>query len=319
METKRKRRMEKRKADTESSTSPQRNKLAKVDKSAGAEFDVLRQLMQAAPEDVGNIDAEFEAHFEKIATYLMNSAAMDVNGHRFRLVEIEFYLTGGAHPDPFTHCDEDQKTCGEWYFHKQNGKAYKSGTYKGLDLTFGAPNKCHGGILIRAIQSSNDHTSKIIEGPCMVVNKILELAKAESIEELVGRKNYTHSVYPEDSILRLVPETQKHVVPILKSPRVGLTLKNPTKPRIQYLMKDYRYLNVPDQMQKGKIFIILSLYENKYSAEKISQVTKTKIPVVQKYIDFYEKNKHGVSYFGGKSLDGVEDLCSIFSALRKNK
>jgi len=73
-------------------------------------------------------------------------------------------------------------------------------------------------------------------------------------------------------------------------------------------MKDYRYLNVPDQMSKGKPFIILSMYENKHTIDKIAQVTKTKAANIQRYVDLYEKNKHEVSYFGGKALSTVEDL-----------
>lgn len=94
--------------------------------------------MEMAPEEVGSTDAEFQAHFDKIAALLFSSAALVVNNtHRFRLVEIEFYLKGGEHQDIFAHCDKAQLTCGEWYFHK-TGNAYRSGNYKGLDITFGA-------------------------------------------------------------------------------------------------------------------------------------------------------------------------------------
>jgi hypothetical protein len=41
--------------------------------------------------------------------------------------------------DPFSHCDAMQQTCAQWYFHKTGGK-YRSGTYKGLDVTFGIEN-----------------------------------------------------------------------------------------------------------------------------------------------------------------------------------
>jgi len=68
----------------------------------------------------------------------MNSVSLVVNSiYRFRLVEIEFYLKGGKHNDIFTHCNKDQLSCGEWYFHKQK-EGYKGGSYKGLDITFGA-------------------------------------------------------------------------------------------------------------------------------------------------------------------------------------
>jgi len=37
-----------------------------------------------------------------------------------------------------------------WYFHRYGSKGYKSGTYKGLDITFGQ-DSMYGGILIRSI------------------------------------------------------------------------------------------------------------------------------------------------------------------------
>lgn len=57
-------------------------------------------------------------------------------GKRFRIVEIEFYLVGGVHDDVFTHQDKQQMTSCQWYFHKTGGQ-YRSGNYKGLDITFG--------------------------------------------------------------------------------------------------------------------------------------------------------------------------------------
>lgn len=93
--------------------------------------------MGLSPDEIGSTDADFHGHFDRIADLLMNSVAMVVNNqHRYRLVEIEFYLNGGKHPDVFTHSCKDQQTCGEWYFHKMNG-TYKGGSYKGLDITFG--------------------------------------------------------------------------------------------------------------------------------------------------------------------------------------
>ncbi len=77
----------------------------------------------------------------------MNEYLLTVNGdYKYRISEIEFYYNdlvdgkkGAAaiHPDTFTHGDEMQRLSGQWYFHKMNGKSYKVGTYKGLDLAFG--------------------------------------------------------------------------------------------------------------------------------------------------------------------------------------
>ena len=65
------------------------------------------------------------------------------------MCEIEFYLNTKEHQDTFTHGDQMQHENAKWYFHKVGG-TYKSGSYKGLDLSFGK-HSAIGGILIRAL------------------------------------------------------------------------------------------------------------------------------------------------------------------------
>jgi len=105
----------------------------------------------------------------------------------YRVSEIEFYFNDySVHKDTFTHGDEMQKHTGRWYFHKQNGMAFKSGTYKGLDLAIGKGEKAVGGILFRAMmpvrvtQKDNGFKAEpsstkadFIEGPCLLVDRIL--------------------------------------------------------------------------------------------------------------------------------------------------
>lgn len=69
----------------------------------------------------------------------------------FRVCEIEFYLNCEGHTDTFTHGDAMQRLNAKWYFHKMGG-SYKSGSYKGLDLTFGRPEiKATAGCLLRSL------------------------------------------------------------------------------------------------------------------------------------------------------------------------
>eukprot|EP01129_Flabellula_baltica_P013952 TRINITY_DN6586_c0_g1_i1.p1 TRINITY_DN6586_c0_g1~~TRINITY_DN6586_c0_g1_i1.p1 ORF type:complete len:160 (-),score=26.54 TRINITY_DN6586_c0_g1_i1:415-828(-) len=82
---------------------------------------------------------EYKPLFRDITTYLMNSVAIHAGDSVYRIAELEIYYSGGAHIDTFTHCDPYQQSCGEWYFHRK-GKTYKSGSYKGLDITFGEAN-----------------------------------------------------------------------------------------------------------------------------------------------------------------------------------
>jgi len=71
---------------------------------------------------------------------------------KHRIVEIEFYYKDSkVYIDPFCHGDEQQKMGGTFYFHRQNGKGYKGGSFKGMDIAFGDKDAV-GGILIRAVQ-----------------------------------------------------------------------------------------------------------------------------------------------------------------------
>ena len=65
-----------------------------------------------------------------------------------------------------------QTSCGVWYFHRKGG-TYKSGSFKGMDLACGDKDKnVFAGLLLRAVLDPSD---KLIEGPCLVVDKILEM------------------------------------------------------------------------------------------------------------------------------------------------
>ncbi len=82
------------------------------------------------------------------------------------------------------------------------GGNYKSGTYKGLDLTFGIPDRSIGGILIRSlmpvsVEKDGDVIKVIggskdtfIEGPCNCVNKILQETCGKDIKDLVAMAEF---------------------------------------------------------------------------------------------------------------------------------
>jgi len=134
----------------------------------------------------------FEDRFVEISDHLLNTVALVINGKRYRFTELEYYFTSSTHNDPFTHCDDVQYTLANWYFHR-SGKSYKSGSYKGLDISIGNSEKEAGGILIRSIESL-DGTASVVCGPSKTVDKILELCKAEQnvkgfVEEHLKKKS----------------------------------------------------------------------------------------------------------------------------------
>lgn len=148
------------------------------------------------------------------------------------------------------------------------------------------------------------------------MDQVLKQTGAEQIVNLVKQADFTNTIFSDKSVLRVVPAKQKVVRNLIRTPRVGLTLKKIDQERPKYLMRDYRYLNIPEQMSKGKPYIILALHRAGKSSQEISDITKTKAPVVKRYVELYEGNKHAPEYFLGKTLN-TEAMCEIYAACRK--
>jgi 3-methyladenine DNA glycosylase Mpg len=126
---------------------------------------------------------------QKIADAILNSYILMVDGKEYRVAEIEFYIKTdfqeNGHVDSYTHGDPNQKRFAKWYFHRYPNGSYKGGTYKGLDLTLGNK-KTYFGVLIRAIY--DEDTGTIVEGPCKVVNKILEHYNCTDVAQYMNDK-----------------------------------------------------------------------------------------------------------------------------------
>jgi hypothetical protein len=143
------------------------------------------------------------------------------------------------------------------------GGAYKSGSYKGLDLTFGKPDiEAVGGILLRSLMPvtvenldgklivTGGSKEAFIEGPCNCVNRILEETCNPSdvgIKELVGMPEFSLDAFDSKSNFHLICENvQMKKREIIKSARVGLTLKKMDEHRPGYWLADYRSVSHPE-------------------------------------------------------------------------
>ena len=156
-----------------------------------------------------------------------------IKGISYRITEIEFYINSENHKDPYVHQQAEQKTCGNWYFHRYSNGTYKNGTWKGFDLTLGNEST-YFGVLIRGIYSDE---SGHIEGPCRVVNHILKCYECESIDEftnndLLSSTNNKHSLILVDRNKDIFDDNN-----VYHGPRVGL---NKTKDSYWSEVK-YRY------------------------------------------------------------------------------
>lgn len=205
----------------------------------------------------------------------------------YRIVELEYYYSSLSHPDPYVHLDPHQSFWLCWYFHRQNGKSYKGGTYKGLDISIGdigspidhpgKENKGAGGLLIRSIM--NIETGEVIQGPCKVVNELLHQPNSDSlsVHDLVSELQ--NSALSDSLPVRIESQntltfqrikSNGHM--ILRSPRVGLTFRrvSPIQGR-DYLMAPYRYTysNIDYKANKALLSILKSNL-NKFSPRKFN-------------------------------------------------
>jgi len=216
-----------------------------------------------------------------------------INNQPHRLAEIEFYCNGHKHKDEFAHGSDLQKTRGKWYFHMV-GQSYKAGSFKGLDLTFGDDNLI-GGILLRSIQPIG---GDLVEGPSLLVDHVLSTTSFSKIEDLVksfdlsaehlDQSSKTHPMFVGVTEVDLPFLPKKDVV---KSARVGLTLKRFKEGKEAYLGRGYRYMINPDTIKKGKHYTIVGLHKQGKSPEEIAKIAKSPKGTVEKYIASYEKGK----------------------------
>jgi hypothetical protein len=250
--------------------------------------------------------------FQRIAELLLRRTVLDVAGDAHQLCEIEFYLHGEGHRDPFTHGQALQRSSGRWYFHK-SGESYRGGTYKGLDITFGPPD-AFGGILLRSLLTPDDD---LINGSSLCVEHLLARTGHRNVASLaaaIGERN----VAARDSPLRLRAALER-AQPIYYTSRVGLTLKrvaeHPEMP--DYLVRRYRALTQPRRIEKGRVQLIIALHQAGESADAIAALTGTPNRTVARYVAEHERGRalESIESLHGRSLD-AKDLCLLHGALQ---
>lgn len=230
-----------------------------------------------------------QTNFQQLSEYLLSGVVIETNDKKYyRIAEIEFYLYNPSqHPDIFVHRDKEQLENSTWYHHKQNGKSYKEGTYKGLDITFGNGKDVYGGILIRSLLEIGGldnltKTIKVIEGPSLCVDQLIGGISVKTFMEKCQDNNVCSR--EEFHLLELNSQQQeelkKIVLPFSESPRVGLRLnKSYFDERCRYLLKPYRIIAGDHKCKKQAITIGLQESESKFqkmSKEEILDVKYNK-------------------------------------------
>jgi hypothetical protein len=253
-------------------------------------------------------DAACDAWFATVAHRMLAGSRLLVGGEPHRFSEIEFYWHSPDHPDLFAHRDPIQLECGRWYFHRTNG-VYRSGSFKGVDLSFGSGG-AHGGILIRGLRGPS---GDFIDGPSLTVDHLLKLSGAGTVpvlDKVIGTKQAWEAGNPLFLEAAEPDETQ-----VFRSPRVGLSLKKsrPGSPHSRFLMRNYRFLSAPKGISKGKLHMVLALHAQGLSPEEIYKATGCPRGSIQRYITDCEAGKAitDIGPYYGKDLTPA-DLCQLY-------
>lgn len=245
----------------------------------------------------------FEENFCDMASFLLQNVSLMVSQEPYRLLEIEFYYQSSSHPDPFVHGSPLQKTLGRWYFHR-DGNSYRSGTFKGLDISFGSES-AFGGILIRSLQSPEGH---IINGSSLCVEHLLQKTGFSKIADL-DQAIQDRLIWEDTNVLYLKENETKFSSKVYQTPRVGLTLKRVQKypEMIQYVMKPYRFLTDPT-IKKGKVQTILALTLQGKSVQEIQKITQSPEKNIESYLEKIQEGKclNDFKSYEGKSLNSEE-------------
>src|SRR5262245_31781785 len=259
-------------------------------------------------------DLSIEGWLTALGTRLLAATRLVVAGQPHRLVEVEAYYHSADHPDPFAHCDPIQLESGRWYFHKSHG-IYRSGSFKGLDVTFG-DGRAHGGVLFRGLEAPD---GTLIDGPSLLVDHLLALTEkldVRTLDLIIGKR----AAWEDDNLLRLEDVDEESRL-VIRTSRVGLSLKRqkPTPLNIDYLGRPYRFLTEPRRTAKGKVHVVLALHREGRSPEEIKKLSGCPTGTVQRYIADYEEGKKETdpSVYGGIDL-GPRELCRLLGFAQRS-
>jgi hypothetical protein len=266
----------------------------------------LPQLLEAGPNNEPS-----DRYFARLAGQLLGGTALDIAGEPHHLREVEFYLHSDRHPDPYVHRAPLQRTSARWYFHRE-GRGYRGGSFKGVDLTFGPPTT-YGGALLRSL-SCPDGT--VINGSSLCVDYLLQRTGAASVAALDAALG-ERSVF-EPGRIRLRPDPCATGPTTWATARVGLSFQRLDRfpEMLQYFHRPYRFLNAPRDIKKGKPQVVVAMHEAGLTASEITMHTGTPRSTVGAWLEAYDRGRADDTW--QRLLDGSlssEQLCMVLGAL----
>jgi hypothetical protein len=238
-----------------------------------------------------------------LARRLLNAARLVVAGEPYRLVEVETYYHSGDHPDPFSHRDPIQLESGRWYFHRTGG-VYRSGSFKGLDVTFG-DGAAYGGILFRGFETPE---ARLVDGPSLLVNHLLVKTGNRTVASL-DQSLAKRAAWDDGGVIRLAP-IDDEARPVFTSARVGLSFKRvrPTPENVRFLLRPYRFLTEPRRIAKGKVLLVLALHRAGHPEADIKRLTGCPITAIRRHVMAFREGATttDAAAFAGKDLGSRE-------------
>jgi hypothetical protein len=234
---------------------------------------------------------------------LLNGVRLVAAGEPYRLVEVETYYHSEDHPDPFSHRDPIQLECGRWYFHRTGG-IYRSGSFKGLDVTFG-DGAAYGGILFRGFETPE---GRLIDGPSLLVDHLLKKTGNRTVASL-DLSLANRLAWDEGGLLRLemIDDESR---PVFTSARVGLSFKRvrPMSENVRFLLSPYRFLTEPRRIAKGKALLVLPLHRAGHQEAVIKSLTGCPITAIRRHIMAFREGAAitDPAAFAGKDLGSRE-------------
>lgn len=120
-----------------------------------------------------DLKRDAQSQFSEMAQKLIQNTLLKAGDTHYRLAEIEFYVFAEGNEgfeDEEAHKHPRELLNGVWYLHR------KAPERTGLEITFGnSEQKIYGGVLIRAIQNTEDEKDYVY-GPPAVAKALMDAA-----------------------------------------------------------------------------------------------------------------------------------------------
>jgi hypothetical protein len=241
----------------------------------------------AAPLDLPRrLNSRPAAWFAAVAETLLNRAELVVAGRPVRVAEIEFYLQNADHADPFAHAHPIQRECSRWYFHRSD-KAFRGGSFKGLDLALGDGDAAVG-VLLRAVVLP---TGEVIDGPSRLVDRLLHMTGATTVAKLDAQLPGAAAF---DAAMPVhFRESADRGAEVLATARVGLSLRRAAAfPEMtRYVGSRYRFLTEPRRIGRGRPQLVSALHWDGMSGKEIRERTGIAAGVIDRYTTAFDAGR----------------------------